>query len=167
MREAIDVDVSTRLLERKDRQGSGKVLFKTLEFVDALQGDILEVVRSGQAIRIRVQYEVIDKSSIGKTLKIGIGFWNSHKQFKFAVTSEAVGYDLRVSQLAETECLIPSWPLDEGRYFCNLYSEVNGIVADWIKDARHVNVEQGDFYGTGNLPGSRMGGVFVKYEWIR
>jgi lipopolysaccharide transport system ATP-binding protein len=39
-----------------------------------------------------------------------------------------------------------------GRYRLTIYSDVNGIIADWIKNAAIFDVEAGDYYGTGRLP---------------
>jgi lipopolysaccharide transport system ATP-binding protein len=47
---------------------------------------------------------------------------------------------------------IPRMPLVPGRYRLTLHASINGIVADWIQNARLFDVEGGDFYGTGRLP---------------
>jgi hypothetical protein len=48
----------------------------------------------------------------------------------------------------------------------NLYCTVNGILADWVKDAARVNVENGDFYGSGKLPPKGYGSIAVPHDWL-
>ena len=52
------------------------------------------------------------------------------------------------------------WPLIPAVIELTLYSTVNGIIADWIKNAAVFDVESGDYYGTGHLPAHGEGMFF-------
>jgi hypothetical protein len=65
----------------------------------------------------------------------------------------------------ENICEIPKLPLAPGRYSFNVYSEVNGLMADWIVQSGVLNVIEGDYFGTGRLPPKSHGGVLVKHRW--
>jgi lipopolysaccharide transport system ATP-binding protein len=52
-----------------------------------------------------------------------------------------------------------------GRYRFNIYATVNGVVADWIKDAASFDVEVGDFFGSGRLPPSEFALVMVAHRF--
>ena len=47
-----------------------------------------------------------------------------------------------------------------GSYRYYLFGTVNGDVADWLLPAGSFEVDAGNFYGSGQLPGSRDG-VFL------
>ncbi|MBA2672856.1 ABC transporter ATP-binding protein [Ramlibacter sp.] len=48
-------------------------------------------------------------------------------------------------------CALPRFPIRGGRYSGNIYCAARGTVADFIVAAHEINVEDGDFYGTGSL----------------
>ena len=62
-------------------------------------------------------------------------------------------------------CEIDPATLLPGRYRINVYCTVNGLLADWVKDAAFVDVEEGDLYGTGRLPPQGYGAVGVLHHW--
>jgi hypothetical protein len=55
---------------------------------------------------------------------------------------------------------IPRLPLLPGRYVFTIFATVNGVIADWLKQAATFDVEGGDYFGTGHLPPPGEG-VFV------
>jgi lipopolysaccharide transport system ATP-binding protein len=63
-------------------------------------------------------------------------------------------------------CKFDRFPLLPGSYSVNLYCTVNGVLADWVKDAARINVEDGDFYGSGKLPPKGYGAVVVPHDWM-
>ena len=52
---------------------------------------------------------------------------------------------------------LPRVALMPGVYMLNVFSTVNGEIADWLLPAIMINVEPGDYYGTGRLPGGGDG----------
>lgn len=52
-----------------------------------------------------------------------------------------------------------------GRYTVNLWCEVNGLLADWVREAAVIGVIEGDYFGTGYLAPLSHGGVVVEHEW--
>eukprot|EP00752_Nemacystus_decipiens_P013584 g12042.t1 len=53
-----------------------------------------------------------------------------------------------------------------GRYMINLRIHRNNHVLDWVSDAGMINVDSGDFYGTGKVPQKSKFGVLVDYQWL-
>jgi hypothetical protein len=47
-----------------------------------------------------------------------------------------------------------------------VYSDINGIIADWIKNAAIFDVEAGDYYGTGRLPSFGQGMFLMDCRFI-
>jgi hypothetical protein len=60
---------------------------------------------------------------------------------------------------------IPKFSLMPGKYTVNLWCEVNGVLADWVREAAVINVIGGDFFRTGHLAPNRHGGMAVEHEW--
>ncbi len=52
-----------------------------------------------------------------------------------------------------------------GSYSVNLYTTVNGILADWVIDAARIDVAEGDYFGSGKLPPQGYGAVTVPHSW--
>jgi lipopolysaccharide transport system ATP-binding protein len=48
-------------------------------------------------------------------------------------------------------CTLPRFPVRAGYYTGNLYASAKGTVLDFIQNGLEINIEDGDFYGTGSL----------------
>jgi len=62
------------------------------------------------------------------------------------------------------EVRIPRMALAPGRYGFTLFASINGEIADWIKNAGTLDVESGDFYGTGQMPLQGQGSFVMEHE---
>ena len=62
--------------------------------------------------------------------------------------------------------VIPKMALMPGRYRLTLFSTINGIIADWIKNATMFDVESGDFYGTGHIPEHGQGMLVLDHRFV-
>jgi lipopolysaccharide transport system ATP-binding protein len=54
-----------------------------------------------------------------------------------------------------------------GTYNASIYCTAGGVLCDWITDAATVEVEPGDFYGTGKLPPNGYGSVILPHRWTQ
>ncbi len=152
-------DVS--LDKRKDRSGSGNVVFTSMSigttpdgkawscgdnvYVDATICNKTDDTQTG----IEVAYE-IQKNDNTPLLYLGT------KIMRLKI-------NLKPRETKNLRCEIPNLPLEPGSY--NLISEimVEGTLNDLVSNAIPVDVSYGDFYGTGNLwPRS---GILCKYIW--
>ncbi len=163
----VAVMADLRNVQGGTRKGTGEIRFQRVTFCDEITGDIIITLRTGQDVRIRLEYRLSEESILRKRLKIGLGFTDMFGQIKLAVNNESVGFDLQVDAEGIAECRIPSFPLSHGLYRGYVYSEVNGSVADWLEDAFTIEVAKGDFYGTGRIPADGKSIVLVPFEWRR
>ncbi|HEY1579283.1 MAG TPA: ABC transporter ATP-binding protein [Terracidiphilus sp.] len=62
--------------------------------------------------------------------------------------------------------VIPKMPLMPGRYRVQIYSTINGTVADWIKDAAAFDVEIGDYFGSGHLPAHNEAMLLFDHRYV-
>ena len=159
-------DCSTNLLShREDRTGNGAVRFLSIE----LQNEKREKVNaflSGEYAILKFNYENNTHQDL-KNFHIALGI-DDRVGARFSVlSSEISGQDFQVLKLENDiiEVHIPRLPLMPGTYGFTIYSTLNGIVSDWIKNAGFFEVEAGDFFGTGRLPSENQGHVLIDHHF--
>jgi lipopolysaccharide transport system ATP-binding protein len=64
-------------------------------------------------------------------------------------------------------CRLPKLQLIPSVYSLTFTFHVNGTQVETFRDAISLEVESGDFYGTGLLPPPGYGFVLVNHEWRR
>jgi lipopolysaccharide transport system ATP-binding protein len=62
-------------------------------------------------------------------------------------------------------CHFDQVPILSGIYTINVYCTVNGVLADWVIDASHIEVGEGDFYASGKMPPRGYGSVLLTHQW--
>jgi len=55
--------------------------------------------------------------------------------------------------------------LKDGQYSLTLFTSVGGEIADWVQNAAVLDVESGDFYGTGKLLPDGQGNFYMDYKY--
>lgn len=153
------------LEHRKDRQGGTDFRFLRVEFLDGESGRPVRSPVSGQTLIVRLGYRCNTDRPIDH-VDVTITFWLPPGGFLFSCASDAVGRVFRVTPGEGTlECMIPQLPLNSGRYSYNIFARCQAATLDYVREAGILEVEAGDFYGTGKLPSPHQQGVFVDYDW--
>ena len=148
-----------------EREGSGDVRFLGIRIAND-SGNGAGRPHSGQSVNFIVDYEAHCKLHSGKVV-FSIGFYNMVGQPLFLCRSDFGHFTSQnLSSVGSVVCRIPKFPLPPGRFRMNLHCEVNGVVADWVRDSLYVDVGDGDFYGTGRLPSRQRGDILVDHEWF-
>jgi lipopolysaccharide transport system ATP-binding protein len=152
------------LAERTDREGSGPFRFESVCVKDASNGQMLDMVLSGQSVQVEIGYRN-PPGMVSGTVDVTIEFWSATGQLMFACSNSAVGGQSKeLDENGTMTCIVPRWPLLSGIYTISLRARIGQIVSDSVEDAGQVMVENGDYYGTGRLPTSNIG-VLVDYQW--
>jgi lipopolysaccharide transport system ATP-binding protein len=151
---------------RENRVGGEAFRFVSVEFLAPESMGPLDVLVSGQPVLIRISY-VNKTTQVIKDISCAISFFTAGGVHLCGYRSRAVGVTIDAYPgEGYTECVVPRWPLSAGRYSYNLYAERGGKTElDWITDAGAVQVEAGDYFGTGFIPSTGKQGVFVDYSW--
>jgi lipopolysaccharide transport system ATP-binding protein len=160
-------ELQNQALESRDNRVGGEAFrFASVHFLNPETMAPLDVLVSGQPVLIRIGY-VNKTTQILKDISCGIAFFTLGGVHLCAYRSRAVGVTLEaLPSNGYTECLVPRWPLSGGRYLYHLTAEQGGSsCVDWLPDAGSVQVESGDYFGTGFLPSLGREGVFVDYTW--
>ena len=148
-----------RLDQREDRQGDGRVRLVRAEVV----GPGGAPPRTGSHCEIRLGFEaqaraldVVASFSVEGPLGEPVFQCSSRFTGDVLTTRESTG---------EIICSIPKLPLLAGRYALSTYVEANGVLADWIRSAAYFDIFEADVFGTGQLPQTTHGRVFVEHSW--
>ena len=150
---------------REDRVSGEIFRFAKVEFLDTTAMIHLNTVVSGQSVSIRLKY-LCQAENLLDDVVVSIGFNTKLGTFIFACRSDAVGKTFRIFPgEGFLTCKIAKWPLSFGRYTYNLIALKHGRTLDWVKEAGFVDVETGDYYGTGVLPAHTHQGVFINFDW--
>lgn len=150
----------TVLAARTDRQGDGRLSFVSLATERAKGEGKLECGAPG---KIGLRYRI---STPLTNVHVSIAFFSVLGEPILYLSNELTGdwFD-RIDSDGTIECSFDHLPLLPGTYHVNLYCTVAGTIADWVSDAAVIEVENGDFFGSGRLPPSHYGSVLAAHRW--
>ncbi len=161
--EMVQNDTVLSLDNRTDREGSGTLRFTKLYAVSESRG-VSDTVCTGEDVTVVAEYE--SSGAPLKNVSISIPFYDHTGRHMFMCWTRLTGQDWdNIASEGEFRVRIDNFPLMPGRYTLNVWSEVNGNLADWIRNATTLNVVDGDFFGTGYLPPSTHAGMAVNHRW--
>ena len=113
-------------------------------------------------------FEMRIRNTTGTTVRsvhVSVGIENALGQRVTTWSTTYAGGDFASAPEGEfgVRIRLPRLALLPGTYKYYLFSTVNGDVADWLLPAGSFEVEAGDFYGTGQLPGPRDGTFITEH----
>ena len=144
---------------REDREGDGPLRIGSIQVAGPNGG----TVRTGEPCTITLNHTgAPPRANVMASFAVEGPF--AEPMF---VCSSAVTGDELVASGADGElvCTIPSLPLLSGRYSLDLYVQVNGVLADKVRNAIYFDVFESDVYGTGRLPPTTHGRFVVPHTW--
>jgi lipopolysaccharide transport system ATP-binding protein len=155
------------LLDRTDRMGSGGIRVTAIEIRDE-QGNFLDIVTSGQTIDVYLRFSR-DTEQKFNGIVASILFRTQHAAPVFVqhnrLTRDEFG---NIPASGAFVCRIKRLPLPASTYRLDynlLADNGNGELIDAITEAFELNVEGGDFYGTGEVPPIAHGVCLVQADW--
>ncbi|WP_299778156.1 ABC transporter ATP-binding protein [uncultured Formosa sp.] len=120
-------------------------------------------VFAGDAFDINVEYI---SNELDRNCRLFIGVYNQSDQKLLHLGNVYGGIDtFKSKNEGKIVCSIPKCNLKDGAYTINLSFHVDGFPADRVKNAFTLNVENGDFYGTGKLPDGRENVFYIEQNW--
>jgi lipopolysaccharide transport system ATP-binding protein len=164
--EVIDHYVSTvqalageSLDHRVDRKGDGRLRVVRADVIGPNGGP----ARTGADAAVKLAYET---DEVGREVNVSVAIDGPLGEPVFYCSSRVSGDLLIADELAgDLVCELPDLPLLPGRYSLTFYVEVNGVVADWVRNAFFFDVFEADVFGSGQLPPPSYGRVFVPHSW--
>lgn len=149
---------------RQDRSGTGVLRIVKVEFLNAITEDPVSNILSGDKILISLTVNAKESMS---GVSVAIAFFNHTGNIMFSCLSNAIGksYNFNSGEQVILYCHINKWPTSGGRYTYNVHVRKSGEYLDSVKDAGFIDVESGDFYGTGVLPAQSKQTVLIEYNY--
>ncbi len=162
--QTMEKGASVPLAARLDRGGDQSIKFVAFELRNSA-GLSIPRVYSGQNLVIALRYQA-DTDKILKNVFVYVSVLGTSGEPLFQLSTGVCGCDFETLAPSGTIlCHVPNLPLQPGKYCFNLYCKVNGKDADWIPKAGMIEVEAGDFFGSGKLPPAERGLFMVPHSW--
>ncbi len=156
--------IKTNISERKDRKGTGEVLFEKVVFLNNKMEEFDRNIISGDEVNIKL---ILSANKSVRCVVLAIAFFSNSGHLLFSCLSSAIGksFDFNKGN-NEVVCNIKKWPLSAGRYHYNVNARILNIYADMVKEAGYLEVGNGDFYGSGCIPAKNHNTVLTQYNYI-
>ncbi len=152
------------LSERTDRTGDGRLRFLSIAMKNE-SNKPLDTLASGETVVFSINYEIRDGAELGG-VDFGITCIDIMGQHMFQCRSSLVrGVYQNLPPVGTVNCVVPAFPLMGGQYSLRLWAQAGGDWLDRFDLAFQFQVVDGDFYGTGKLPGKKFQGVLIQHEW--
>ena len=154
----------TLIAERKDRGGNQLLKFTHVTLHDKSGNDVDHVL-SGEDLIIRIYYEsvaVVHNTPVNIMVNVSS---STGIAFTSITSSSANGQSPNIYREGYFECTWHNFNLRSGVYECMLVSLINGDLTDLVSSAFVLNVDDGDFFGTGRLPYREHGEILVQNSW--
>ena len=157
---------ATPLDVQTDREGSGDVRFVSMS-LKGMHGSKVSAFRCGAVATIHFVIENRTNREV-RGLRAAVLIENEMGQRVALLDTLLLGVDLGgIPPGRESlRVIVPKMPLIPGRYRMRIFSTINGIITDWIKNAAIFDVESGDYYGTGQLPPHNEGIFLLDHRFV-
>lgn len=148
------------------REGDGRIRLVGFGLRDDL-GQQAAAALTGQNVTFVLPYASRGKS-IPRNVSVGLSVHTMSGECLFIIFTHHSGHDFSAIPVRGAfECSVRRLPLNPGRYLVYARIEIHGDVADCpTEPIGCIDVEAGDFYGTGKLTTDRGQSLFlVDAEW--
>ena len=132
---------------RVDRQGEGFFRFKNILIKNA-DNQVLNCAQTGQDLYLEIDFELKNEQITNLSLAITVYTSEGIEMFTVANHLSAEPFQT-LHKNQKIVCWINKLPLNNGSYLCNLIAYKDSIIQDYVQEGYLLEVEEGDFYGTG------------------
>ncbi|MBR5957740.1 MAG: ABC transporter ATP-binding protein [Salinivirgaceae bacterium] len=147
--------------EIKERQGNGLLRFTDIKFIDE-SGQSKETFEVGEPLRICIAFKIENEALKSATSRIDIGI-NDMMGNRVTWLSTYMYSDTVDLKKGNVVFEIPQLLLNEGTYNVNLFSQIDGDLADWICNVAKINIVFHDFYKEGRVIPERQGCLVTNF----
>ncbi|MFI5148639.1 MAG: ABC transporter ATP-binding protein [Bacteroidia bacterium] len=140
-----------QLADRTDRTGNGRIKFESVRLKDEQRNDT-GVLQSGKTARIRIAFTKPGTETLNN-LQVAFALDDENGQRVAHINNELTNeiFESVEPGAHQIEIEIPRFPFCQGLYSFTLYASVKGEIADWVQEAGVIEVESGDFFGSGRI----------------
>ncbi|MCK5021953.1 MAG: ABC transporter ATP-binding protein [Candidatus Pacebacteria bacterium] len=143
------------LEERNDRKGSGNVRFTKCE--------LLTPIPENNTLKLKLSYKNKTENTY-TDVKISLSIKDSNKEHITNITNNVLNQRIDIQKgRGDIYIEIMNFNLESGKYMLSLFiatDKMNSEILDSIEDAFMFNIDNNNFYKTGNLPPTRSKVLF-------
>ncbi len=153
----------TEISSRTDRKGEGNFRFRNIVLKDKA-GYVINAAQTGADLTLEIEFDLAKDNITNLALAITIYSDEGREMFTLAnhITDQPFN---NVNRKNVIQCHIKQFPLNNGSYLCNIIAYKDSVIEDYVLEAFHLEVEQGDFYGTGKAITTNQACFLVNNQW--
>lgn len=152
------------LKDRKDRSGTGEVLFEEIDLFDPKTNRSKTLI-CGESAEFKVDYASMKNEKIGD-LVLHLNVFNDDGNYLASFSNQLVNVPYKNLEAKGTvHCAIPKLSLMPGNYYIKASLFVNGQRSDIVDRAINFEVLEGDYFGSGSFYKKRVPGIFLEQNW--
>ncbi len=149
--------------ERTDREGEGDFRFASIQLINS-DGTITTVGQTGKDLIFQFETE-LKKESLSN-ISVSITIYNDEGRDMLTLANHISDDAFDVVKRGQfIRCQINRLPLTHGSYYCNVIAYKDGVVQDYVKEAFNLEIEDGDFFGTGKIIPTTQQSFLVDNQW--
>ncbi|MBS1639272.1 MAG: ABC transporter ATP-binding protein [Bacteroidetes bacterium] len=156
------LNASDNTINTSLRTGSGKFILQGIDFLNNKKEE-LTILESGMDLYIKIFYKCFEKP-INPVINIIVRNSLQHEVMNLLTRIAYYGV-MKLNSEGSVTCHIPKLPLMPGRYSIDVLLKYDFEMTDKIEDAVSIDVEKGDFFGTGKIIDSMRNGLLVYHTW--
>ncbi len=157
------VQSKSEISTRTDRKGEGNFRFRNIILKDK-SGYVINAAQTGADVTFEIEFDLLKENITNLALAITIYSDEGREMFTLANHITNQPFD-NVSKKNVIQCHVKQFPLNNGSYLCNIIAYKDSVIQDYVLEAFHLEVEQGDFYGTGKAITTNQACFLVNNEW--
>jgi lipopolysaccharide transport system ATP-binding protein len=152
------------VLNKDNRVSSdGRFTIEAYELLDE-KGNVVQTVECGSDISIRLHYKTTAK---GYNPVVLLRVKNNMDEILFnCLSRNSYGSVMKLNSEGYIDCHIPKLPLLAGVYSIDICLKYQSEITDEILSGIRLQVERGDFFGTGKMNEDYVNGIVVQHNWV-
>lgn len=138
----------------------------TIEATELLvNGEPGDTVQSGDSCTFRLYYRLLAPDGGPIRLSTQIRLSADGQRVATLWTNSIDGAGVEATPRGILECTVPHWPIRSKQMSAEVMSYVGQREEEEIRDAFAFSSYDGDYYGTGIVPGGELGFTFIDHAW--
>jgi lipopolysaccharide transport system ATP-binding protein len=164
MTQVLSTVTATSLRERDDRAGTGALRLTSLHLEDDA-GNAVVGARTGETCTFVFDYEC-PSGRAQRNVMVSFAISTASGAPLILHRTNFTGEDFElVPSEGSIRCTVPRFPLIPGSYLIATYVEVGSELADHLTVAAQLDVEPGDFFGTGHTGIAGHSPFLIEGSW--
>lgn len=144
-------------------KGNKKFVLQQVELIND-EGNITQIAESGKNLNVKLYYKIHDK---GPDPVVILRFRNNLEQVLFTCLSRNSYHGImQLPNEGTISCIIPKLPLLQGLYSVDVVLKFGQDITFDLESAFSLEVEKGDFFGTGKLNNDMQNGMIIYHQWF-